>query len=62
MKTPSFLTSIRLDLWDVRRLLQLFEEVPQEIEDKDLWLKLRAADERISKRLDRWGERSEPDA
>jgi hypothetical protein len=36
-------TMVRLDLWEVNRLLWLFEQVPQELEDKDLWLKLRHA-------------------
>jgi hypothetical protein len=44
------MTMVRLDLWEVDRLLWLFEQVPQEMEDKDLWLKLKHAEERLIKR------------
>jgi hypothetical protein len=43
-------TMVRLDLREVNRLLWLFEQVPQELEDKDLWLKLRHAEEKLVKR------------
>jgi hypothetical protein len=44
------MTMVRLDFWEIRRLLTLFEQMPQEMEDKDLWLKLKHAEERLIKR------------
>lgn len=44
------MTMVRFDLWEVTRLLALFEEGPQEIEDKNLWLKIKEAEKRLIER------------